>query len=446
VDNSTATESEHQNREAARGKKLLRRMVLLIFLINGAIIFKAFVPEEPAYQGKTITRWLRRGALDRLKSTQLPPEQALNPEVVNGFGPEAWPYLVKAIKQKDSAFSRRCAALWPKLPLGLQNRLSDWRPIPPDLINYLAFEWLNQLGPDAKDAIPDLVEMALHEKNPGFRAAAISALGNIGSESPEALAALIKIIKEPETNVWPSGYLHTMACFAVARFGPMAKPAVPLLVESVRSRKGGAATNVISALGRIGPDAKEAVPVLVEALANPLLRESALISLAAIGPTAEQVVPTVIEILKEPPVNMKALELLFRIGPPAKAALPVLYDIESRATNLLRAYAGMVISKIESANSRRALPALAEALRRKPSKRGPEWTFEFRSIWPDSQASCQISGFPPAMVWFVELDPTNASALPLLYEYLNSEIPIPPAKDLCRIRPMHRSGPREGGN
>jgi hypothetical protein len=171
--------------------------------------------------------------------------------------------------------------------------------------------------------------------------------------------------------------------------------------------------------------------VLVEALANPLLRESALISLAAIGPPAEQVVPPVMEILKEPPVNMKALELLF----------PVLYEIELRETNLLRAYAAMVISKIESANPRRALPALTEALRTKPSQLGPEWTFEFHTVGAGSSASCRISDFPPAMVWFVELDPANATALPHLTKMLTARSHLPQtlaAWALCSVPGLER--------
>ena len=267
-----------QTADARKAKRLLARVVFFFLLINGAILYKVLQSPEPTYQGKTVTEWISTiGVVEKP-----------DPQVVNVFGPDAWPSLVRAIGNQDSALKKVYLKFWQKLSPPTRKKLRRFWPINAFTLRFNASMWLMELGPDAKEAVPALIELALHAQNLEIRRSAIHALSFAGAESPDALSALIEVLKEPEITVNGTLILDDTTSFAVARFGSLAKPAVPLLVKSIRSRRNGKPLNEILALGLIGPEAHEAVPTLVEQLQlrDPLLQANALGALSDIGPRA----------------------------------------------------------------------------------------------------------------------------------------------------------------
>jgi HEAT repeat protein len=144
-------------------------------------------------------------------------------------------------------------------------------------------------------------------------------------------------------------------------------------------------TQFLRALAKIGPGAKAAVPVLMELLrrhpvreirptpgspesAKVIFRQTAIYVLGAIGPEAEPAVPLLIEVLKaeEPLRNAGASEkgsaparsvpygvrqtaayALGRIGPAAKAAIPALTKASQDESKDLRAAASAALKQIE---------------------------------------------------------------------------------------------------
>ena len=66
----------------------------------------------------------------------------------------------------------------------------------------------------------------------------------------------------------PDAKARVGAASALARLGPKAAPAVPLLIEALNDQNKLVRTQSIAALGKIGPAAAAAVPVL-----TPLLRD-----------------------------------------------------------------------------------------------------------------------------------------------------------------------------
>jgi len=81
---------------------------------------------------------------------------------------------------------------------------------------------LGLLGSDARQAIPELIEM-LDDSN-GGQVAAAGVLSKFGSDAKQALPKLIELLKEPTANT-------THFVDAVSSFGPEAKEAIPAFIE-----------------------------------------------------------------------------------------------------------------------------------------------------------------------------------------------------------------------
>ena len=116
-----------------------------------------------------------------------------------------------------------------------------------------------------------------------------------------APAAFVVPVKPP-----PSEQL--LAAEALARIGP---PAVPRLVEALRSPDGQVRRQACAVLLRMGPDAKEAVPDLVRLLEDDDedLRKMAAKALGRIGPDAAPAVPALMRTLLEeapPPESVES--------------------------------------------------------------------------------------------------------------------------------------------
>ena len=100
---------------------------------------------------------------------------------------------------------------------------------------------------------------------------------------------------------------QSLAAEALSRIGP---PAVPLLVEALRSSDLETRRQACEVLLRMGPDAKEAVPDLVRLLEDDEeeLRKMAAKALGRIGPDAAPAVPALMRALFEgdPPLAESA--------------------------------------------------------------------------------------------------------------------------------------------
>jgi len=147
---------------------------------------------------------------------------------------------------------------------------------------------LSLLGPRAKEAVPSLAEIVTRDfdddGNVGFssnpQVSAAKALRRIGAPAVSAIPALSAALQYRRTVRGPAdGFdkdkdVDGRDCSAAAAaadvlgsFGPMAKAAVPFLVQAARTQEPdddneAVRKAAILALGQIGPDAKAAIPVL----------------------------------------------------------------------------------------------------------------------------------------------------------------------------------------
>jgi hypothetical protein len=87
--------------------------------------------------------------------------------------------------------------------------------------------------------------------------------------------------------------------------GRIGAPAVPMLVEALRSPDAAIRLRAVEVLGRMGGEAVNAVPALIPLLddTNPDVRRSAARTLGLIGPAAKDAVPSLIRNLFQPTVS-----------------------------------------------------------------------------------------------------------------------------------------------
>jgi HEAT repeat protein len=224
---------------------------------------------------------------------------------------------------------------------------------------YMAAQALMMLGPDAAEAVPELLKL-LNHKNAGMRALAAQVLGSIGRTARLAVPALKAMLKEAKPQ------MRIVAANALSRIAPDVSEALALLRDELRRQKqevdfvsdsagidlpeglkdqgihldsveesilryGERAASVLAdvlddvdldewsadnvsaqcgsyariraalLLARLGPEAKAAVPALVRALKDkdPFIRDAAASALGRIGSAAKEAAPDFISLLEQ---------------------------------------------------------------------------------------------------------------------------------------------------
>jgi HEAT repeat protein len=235
-------------------------------------------------------------------------------------GVEVVPALTAALKERDARYWA-CVALGEIGPQakaavpGLIEVLSDDRPE----VRLQATIALGEIGPDAKPAAGALVKL-VNDPFESVQASAIFALGRLGDSSAES--ALAKV--ESSTNP----LLHMLATWALAKIDhndeKRINDAIQRLVTGLGDKNRDVAHMAAKALAdlEVNPDK---VRPLVEKMvaANPEVSDRVLGAFASLGARA---VPHAIAALKDPQRRVRALQVLARIGPEAAPAVPGLIE------------------------------------------------------------------------------------------------------------------------
>jgi HEAT repeat protein len=234
---------------------------------------------------------------------------------------------------------------WDKLSAG--DRTAEILPMTQGLdcpADSLRTEMVRILTKIGKPAVPGLIA-ALHSDSADARAAAATALGNIGADAGPAFDGLVTNLEDKAATVRarsavavgqlkmrsadavpalakhltdPVAEVRSASAAALVRFG---KEAVPALRDGLKNQNLDIVRVSASALGQVGADAADAVPDLVASLVDEhgLPTESAD-ALVAVGGSA--VAPLTNELEnKDPAVRIRVTQTLARIGKPAVAVL-----------------------------------------------------------------------------------------------------------------------------
>lgn len=293
----------------------IKRSILIIaplLLLLGVVAWLLLRPrpQEPVYQGKTLSQWLQR--VDVWYSTS---PVAAEPALLI-MGTNAVPFLIADLRAREFPLEKK---LYPFLArhslLPSDFRLASYR-------RYRALKALPFLGPLAKPAIPALADCLDRPEN---ALDAVNALshddpGGKPSLAPEATPAFLKALTNstPQIRSIAANYLGLSQCYpeivvpaliralkdpdpevrrmAASSFGGIYKKesatVVPALIETLDDPDSGVRKWTVRRLGHHGPSAKAAIPKLIKLLkdAPSDLEKEINTALKAIDPAAAQAV------------------------------------------------------------------------------------------------------------------------------------------------------------
>jgi HEAT repeat protein len=111
---------------------------------------------------------------------------------------------------------------------------------------------------------------------------------------------------------------QAQGALGLSKLGPAAAPAVPALIDALKSPQTLVRQNAALALGEVGPGAKAAVPALAEALRDRewVVRRQAAVALGRLGPDARPAVPALERLTRDANslVSKAAREALQKVG------------------------------------------------------------------------------------------------------------------------------------
>ncbi len=230
---------------------------------------------------------------------------------------------------------------------------------------------LGSIGPDAREAVPDLTR-ALTDADSRVRGEAAASLGAIGPDSGPAVPALAHLaVAEADDQI------ADLAAEALGSIGPRA---VPALVTMLRTGRATVRVRALTALEKVGPKAAAAIPELLRALEDrdEAVRAAAAETMGAVGagPRANAAMIPLLEALRDedPIVRQQAAEALSQIGTGERRELPGLIDAMRKSAvppllqslgdedPFVRRHAARALGKIGAASDQ-VVPALVRALK-----------------------------------------------------------------------------------
>jgi HEAT repeat protein len=119
------------------------------------------------------------------------------------------------------------------------------------------------MGPDAKPAVAAIGScLSTDDKETSLQG--LAALAALGPDAKDAVGDIIALFVDEDLR--PDNKLRLQAVRTLAKIG---KPAVPKLTQALTNQNRYMKVGVIEALGEIGPDAKEAIKPIQRLISNP---------------------------------------------------------------------------------------------------------------------------------------------------------------------------------
>ncbi|MBI2809690.1 MAG: HEAT repeat domain-containing protein [Candidatus Melainabacteria bacterium] len=218
---------------------------------------------------------------------------------------------------------------------------------------------LSEMGPIAKDAVPNLILILQNDTFAGAKGEACNALGHIGPDAAAAIPAVIAFLQSAD-----GGYERTYAASALGDIGKQPETTVPILITALQTDSEPVVRHLAArALSGFGADAKSAVPALIESIktGDKEMRDSAAYSLERI-PCSAKDVPALTALLSDDidAARIAAARSIGGAGSEAVGAVPKLIALLSDKNDDVR-YAAVKALKDIGPDAKDAIPALKSA-------------------------------------------------------------------------------------
>ena len=319
-------------------------LILIALLLVAGLVYCLIPKAEPTYQGKIIDAWIDEWAA-RQKTRYY--------DAIQAIGTNALPYVARNLARNDSWWHQKYAAFEPKTPKSLQKFLPAPKPLLQAVDGANAFFYcgsnsipiaialLKHKSPTVREsaawglsalrrktvaadqAIPALIE-ALNDKARMVRFDATLALEEMGPDASNAVPALTKVLadsgKPGDPRIAGVAYLQAVAANALGKIGPAAATAVPQLKATLSATNSYLRGQAAAAIWRIDGDVDTVLPILLKEISGTGgdLNWDWIVALGEMGPRAKAAVPQLKkELVKasQPWVLQHITNALMRIDP-----------------------------------------------------------------------------------------------------------------------------------
>ena len=268
---------------------------------------------EPKHNGRPLSDWLSQ------LTTNYPQTDREAVHALNAMGEDAVASLIETASKGDSPIKQKLLQHSDKLPILGEFVTSKW------LSQWMAIRALAVMGTNATAAVPALKKLA-EGTNEFLSPAARAALASVENQSTEALA--LTYFESDRTN-------SSKAFGTLLHLGPLAKPAVPIVLEKLQSTNQRVRVGAISLLGSIGVESSECLPVFTNLLGDTdhFMHMAGLSGLANCGAMALPAAPVVVRLLEDTNSSCRSSAMVFfwRVIPPE--SFEPYRPVAQRATN-----------------------------------------------------------------------------------------------------------------
>jgi len=261
---------------------MTKRRRIAIFVCGGIVVACGLLfllsnllpPADPVYQGKKLSSWL-----DDLDASKPFEAREAAEAAIRNIGAPAVPMIRQWLRKRDSRLVLLYEKLFGATPHDLEAEKYHVR----------ALRACQELGPNAKAAIPEIVGFLNRAEMPELAAAALAKTG------PNAVRPLVAALTHTNDRV------RIAAAWYVGDLGVESELAVPALVRMLQDRIYQARAAAAHSLGRIQKQAELAVPALVVGLndTNWSVRNNVLDAIGAYGAAAKVSVPALKQCLND---------------------------------------------------------------------------------------------------------------------------------------------------
>jgi hypothetical protein len=160
------------------GKRVKVALAVVVVALVGVIVWQVWPPsDEPVYQGKPLSSWVRGYWTGHMTEAD---------EAVRQAGTNAIPTLLRMLRAKDSALKVKL------ITLAQRQHIIEIEYTAAGIRNYTALNGFRALGDEAQSAAPALIEILNDNISRESQVCTIAALLSIGPSGKEAVPSLLR--------------------------------------------------------------------------------------------------------------------------------------------------------------------------------------------------------------------------------------------------------------
>ena len=286
----------------------------LLTLALYSAVSRLTLPPEPSYEGRTLSQWLWASDDHPVPAGTTPHYEGPKASAaVRHIGTNAIPYLLEWLHYEESPLRDKFQRVVARV-----GQLVGWRPKSAENRQIYAQLGFDQLGPQARTVIPELVRLMNDPKAPGTARAATDALACVRTK--EAFTLVLAVMTNKQHHAREAAVASIYRCEAHAR------QASPALIQCLQDTNPAIVIRAASSLARLKPEPGLVVPALAAHLNDSeiCVRQWMAEMLANFGTQARPAVPALLKALQDPnpSVRRAAADALLRIAPEALPNAP----------------------------------------------------------------------------------------------------------------------------